>query len=294
MAHPHPDVEARTERAQERIGYRFRDQELIRRALTHASIADSRQASNERMEFLGDSVLGLICCEMIFAMYPDLLEGEMTKIKSTVVSRLTCAQIAKQLDLDDLLILGKGMAIHKVLPSSLSAALVEALIGAMYLDAEGGETPGAGGGGGLEQARRFLGPLLEPLIRKAYSSGHQENFKSVLQQIAQQRFSASPLYLVLDEKGPDHAKCFELCVEVDGRRFPSCWGASKKAAEQQAALLALNELGVTSETENGVVVRFEIEATEASNGISANGAITDASTITDVPAIIAEAVEPES
>lgn len=253
-------------RAQERVGYRFQNQDLLRRALTHASIADSRQVSNERMEFLGDSVLGLVCCEMIYALYPDLLEGEMTKIKSTVVSRLTCAQIAKQLDLDDLLILGKGMAIHKVLPSSLSAALVESLVGAMYLDAEG-----AGPGKGLEQARRFLGPLLEPLIRKAYASGHQENFKSVLQQVSQQRFSASPVYLVLDEKGPDHAKCFELCVEVDGRRFPSCWGASKKAAEQQAALLALHALGVTSESENGVIVRFEGMAAETLNGTDTNG-----------------------
>lgn len=232
--------------AQQRLGYEFRDPALVVRALTHASIAGSRCESNERLEFLGDSVLGLVCCERVFSLYPDLLEGEMTKIKSTVVSRQTCAVLARDLRLDDLLLLGKGMKVHKVLPQSLSAALLESLIGAMYLD------------GGLDAAREFLLPMLDPLIRRAYASGHQENFKSVLQQVSQQRFGQSPTYMVLDEKGPDHAKCFELCVEVDGRRYPSCWGASKKAAEQQAALLALNELGVTSETENGIVVCLDV------------------------------------
>ena len=127
-------MDDRIEQAQIRIGRRFNDPELVRRALTHASIADTRRDSNERLEFLGDSVLGLVCCERIYSLYPDLLEGEMTKIKSTVVSRQTCAALAKQLSLEDLLILGKGMAVHKVLPSSLGAALIESLVGAMYLD----------------------------------------------------------------------------------------------------------------------------------------------------------------
>lgn len=227
---------------QELIGYRFAQISLLRRALTHASIAESRRASNERMEFLGDAVLGLVCCEMVYEMYPDLLEGEMTKIKSTVVSRQTCAVLARQLGLDGFILLGKGMKIHKVLPQSLSAAILEAVIGAIYLD------------GGLTPTRTFLRPLLEPVIRRAYSSGHQENFKSVLQQIAQVRFGQSPSYLVLEEKGPDHAKCFELCVEMGGRRFRSCWGPNKKAAEQQAALMALQDLGAAVEDERGEIV----------------------------------------
>lgn len=249
-------MDDRLDLAQRRVGYRFNDPTLVERALTHASIADNRRESNERLEFLGDSVLGLICCEQIFSMYPDLLEGEMTKIKSTVVSRQTCAVIAKQLELEDLLILGKGMKVHKVLPQSLAAALIESLVGAMYLD------------GGLEVARSFLRPLLEPLITRAFASGHQENFKSVLQQIAQQQYGTSPSYVVLDEKGPDHAKCFELCVELAGRRFAAVWGASKKAAEQQAALNALRELGVTSESADGVVVRI----VEESKGVELTGA----------------------
>ncbi|MCC6322454.1 MAG: ribonuclease III [Phycisphaerales bacterium] len=232
-------IAAHIESAQSIIGHLFADPELLTRALTHASVAESRQESNERMEFLGDSVLGLVCCELIYTLYPDLLEGEMTKIKSTVVSRQTCACIARELGLHKLLFLGKGMQTHRELPSSLAAAAVEAVIAAIYLD------------GGLEPVRKFLRPLLEPMIHRAAVSGHQENFKSVLQQHAQLTFSESPIYQVLDEKGPDHAKCFEVAVEIGGRRFPACWGQSKKQAEQQAAQLALSELGLLDHTEDG-------------------------------------------
>lgn len=229
------------ETLQGRIGHRFGDPDILVRALTHASITDARKDSNERLEFLGDAVLGLVCCELIFRLYPEYLEGEMTKVKSTVVSRQTCAAIARDLTLDKHLILGKGMQGQRSLPQSLAAATLEAVIAAIYADA------------GLEAARRFLEPILTPLIHRAAVSGHQENFKSVLQQIAQTRFGCSPSYQVLDEKGPDHAKCFEVAVEIDGRRFESCWGASKKQAEQQAALNALATLGVTVQEEDGRV-----------------------------------------
>lgn len=226
---------------QVRLGHRFSDPTLLERALTHASITDNRKDSNERMEFLGDAVLGLICCELIYTLYPEHLEGEMTKIKSTVVSRQTCAAIAKELELDRHLVLGKGMQGQRTLPQSLAAATLEAVVAAIYFD------------GGLAAVRRFLEPILSVLIRRAAESGHQENFKSVLQQLAQQRHSCSPIYHVLDEKGPDHAKCFEVAVEIDGRRFPSCWGASKKQAEQLAALNALNILGATAVQADGHV-----------------------------------------
>lgn len=224
------------------LGHRFADPALLVRALTHASVAGTRQESNERLEFLGDSVLGLVCCEMIYAMFPTFLEGEMTKIKSTVVSRQTCALIARELGLHNYLILGKGMQMQRELPPSLAAAAVESVVAAIYLD------------GGLEPARAFLRPLLEPMIRRAAASGHQENFKSVLQQHSQQVFGESPTYVVLDEKGPDHAKCFEIAVEIAGRRFSACWGASKKQAEQQAALNALSELGLVDHTLDGFKV----------------------------------------
>ena len=111
------------------------------------------------------------------------------------------------------------------------AAVYESLIGALHVD------------GGIDVARKFILKGMKPFIKQAAGSGHQHNFKSVLQQTAQDQLGQQPQYLVLDEKGPDHAKCFEVCVEIGARRFDSCWGASKKQAEQQAALEALLELG---------------------------------------------------
>jgi ribonuclease-3 len=221
------------------LGYRFRDVSLLETSLTHASIADSRVVSNERLEFLGDSVLGLIVCDYLYANFPHLLEGDLTKIKSAAVSRRMCARLATELGLDGLLLLGKGMMTRTALPASLSAAVLEAVIGAVYLDS------------GLDAVRAFLLPLLAPHIDQAASSGHQQNFKSVLQQFAQKRMESSPVYVLLDEKGPDHAKCFEVCVDVGSRRFPSCWAASKKQAEQQAAFRALEELGLILRTGEG-------------------------------------------
>ncbi len=226
-------------RAEQILRWRFTDRGLLVRALTHASIADTRQSSNERLEFLGDAVLGMLVCEHVFRVYPQLLEGDMTKIKSAVVSRRTCAVVADHLGLSELLRLGKGMQVREGLPSSVSAAVLESVIGAVYLE------------GGLEATRAFLMSELEPIIARAAESGHQQNFKSVLQQVAQQHLQASPMYVVLDEKGPDHAKTFEVCVEVGGRRFGSAWGGSKKQAEQQAALIALRAMGVVVSGEDG-------------------------------------------
>lgn len=230
------------EQAQQIIGRRFENQAILVEALTHASIAESRVCSNERLEFLGDAVLGMIVCESIFRRYPGLLEGDMTKIKSAVVSRRTCAIIAARLGLGDLLKLGKGMQGREQLPSSLLAAVFESVMGAIFLEF------------GLEAVKEFVMPHLTPMIERAAQSGHQHNFKSVLQQHAQQAWSASPMYVVLDEQGPDHSKSFQVCVEVAGRRYPECWGQSKKQAEQQAALLALRELGVATTAEDGEVV----------------------------------------
>src|SRR5947208_14273487 len=127
------------------IGYRFRRPELLRAALTHTSGADTRLASNERLEFLGDAVLGLVTVEQLYLRFPDYQEGDLTKIKSAVVSRRTCARIAKVMNLGDYLFLGRGMhANHGVMPGNLLADGYESRVGAIYLD------------GGLEAARAFL------------------------------------------------------------------------------------------------------------------------------------------
>src|SRR5580658_9984139 len=138
---------------QKSINYRFRQPELLRAALTHTSGANTRLASNERMEFLGDAVLGLVTCEQLYLRFPDYQEGDLTKVKSAVVSRRTCARFSKELNLGDFLFLGKGMAGHHGMPSNLLADVYESLVAAIYLD------------GGLEAAREFimrhLGPEIE-------------------------------------------------------------------------------------------------------------------------------------
>ncbi len=218
------------DRASDILGYRFQDEGLLAEALTHASSADHRLASNERMEFLGDAILGLIVCEYLFNEFPDLQEGEMTKIKSAVVSRRVCARISQEIKLETMLNLGKGMVGRPHIPSSVAAAVLESIIAAIYLD------------GGMEPTRQFVLQHMKPIIHEAFESAHQHNFKSVLQQYAQKALPSNPEYVLMDEKGPDHAKAFEVCVEIDGRKFKSAWAKSKKEAEQMAALHALIEL----------------------------------------------------
>ena len=229
-------------KAEELLGHEFANKQLLVRALTHASLADSRLQSNERLEFLGDAILGMVVCEYVFERYQDRLEGDLTKIKSSVVSRRSCAAIANELGLDELLRIGKGMADRRELPRSVLAAVYESLIGALHID------------GGLTVSRRFILEGMQRYIERAAGSDHQFNFKSVLQQAAQECMGQAPQYIVLDEKGPDHAKCFEVCVEIGARRFKSCWGATKKQAEQQAALEALFELQLAERDGDGDVI----------------------------------------
>jgi ribonuclease III len=213
------------------LGYRFRDMDLLRSSLTHASIAENRLASNERLEFLGDAVLGLVICEELYQRYPQFLEGDMTRIKSVVVSRETCSLVADRLGIVRYLSLGKGITEAASLPASLAACAYEAVTGAIYLD------------GGLEPARRFILAHMGEEIDRVFAGEHRLNYKSLLQQHAQRDLGSAPSYEVLDEKGPDHAKAFEIAVTIRGRRYPSAWGPSKKAAEQRAAMEALRVLG---------------------------------------------------
>lgn len=229
------------------LHYTFKNEELLREALTHASIAGNRLESNERMEFLGDAILGYVVCEELFKLFPDLLEGELTKIKSAVVSRRCCAVISQKINLVQMLNLGKGMSVQRHIPSSIQAAVLEAVIAAIYLD------------GGIEPARVFILEHMRPFIMEYAGSAHQQNFKSVLQQYAQKHLPVNPGYVLLDVKGPDHSKCFEVCVEIKGRRFESAWGRSKKEAEQHAALAALRELEMAQISENGLIALGDLD-----------------------------------
>lgn len=218
------------EDCQESIGYRFRKPELLRSALTHTSGANTRLGSNERLEFLGDSVLGLVTCEQLYLQFPEYQEGDLTKVKSVIVSRKTCARFSQELGLGDYLFLGKGMASSVEMPSNLLADVFESMVAAIFLD------------GGWDEAKKFVLNHIQPEIERVAEQAITANSKSLLQQVAQREFGGTPRYYLLDEQGPDHDKCFKVAAEISQHRFPPAWGRNKKEAELKAALNALAEI----------------------------------------------------
>jgi ribonuclease-3 len=231
MPEPTPrDDLATLERCEGVLRYRFRDPTFLREALTHASGANHRLVSNERLEFLGDAILGAIVCELLFRKFPDYLEGDLTRIKSVVVSRHTCAKISRSLGLDEFLVMGKGMGSQDETPSSVLADVFESLVGAIYLD------------GGMEAAKRFIVRHIEAEVDATVEGQGGNNYKSHLQQVAQRQFGETPTYLLLDEKGPDHSKCFKIAAQIGRQRYAPAWGRNKKDAEQRAAMNALSQL----------------------------------------------------
>ena len=227
-------TESTLDLCQQVIGYQFKDRELLRLALVHASASDLRIESNERLEFLGDAILGMIICHELFIRFPYYLEGELTKIKSMLVSRRTCGRIANNMGLGQFLCVGKGMRSQSKLPASCCSAALESIIGAIYTD------------GGDSAAREFILRQYNSMLEEADARHPQENYKSMLQQYAQQAMDCTPTYELLDEKGPDHSKCFEVSVVIGSQRFGSAWGPSKKESEQLAAFYALQGLNVIS------------------------------------------------
>jgi ribonuclease III len=224
--HP-PSIEEKLNQCEEKIGYRFNNRSLLQSALTHSSGADSRADSNERLEFLGDSILGFIVCDKLYRDFPDYQEGDLTKLKSVVVSRSTCTRISQKIGLTNLLVLGKAFSVKKDLPDSLLANVFESLIAAVFLD------------GGYDATQTFVLRYIEPEIQLAFHSGTKENFKSLLQQFTQKEFGMPPNYIVLTESGPDHSKSFQVAAVVDDQVHQSAWGRNKKEAEQKAAQNAL-------------------------------------------------------
>ena len=205
------------------LGYQFHDRSLLRRCLTHSSIARTRLDSNERLEFLGDAILGTIVCELLFHRFPEKTEGELTRIKSVVVSRTTCAKLSVDLRLGEFLQLGKGLSEFDKIPLSIQAAVFESIVAGLYLD------------GGMEIVKPFLARLILPEIDRTVESTHGRNYKSLLQQLVQKNQRGTPLYQLLDECGPDHSKCFKIAAVVGVDTYPPAWGPNKKEAEQRAA-----------------------------------------------------------
>ena len=217
-------------KCQQIIEYQFEDETLLLSALTHASGASHRLASNERLEFLGDAVLGLTVCQWLYEDYPEYNEGDLTKIKSAVVSRRSCGKVACELGLDRCLIVGRGVTRNRSFPRSLVSDVFESVIAALYLD------------GGGEVVRDRLKKWLAVEVRHAVESQGAGNFKSSLQQYAQRELSSTPVYRMVRESGPDHRKSFLIAAVITDRQFTAAWGSNKKDAEQRAASNALAEL----------------------------------------------------
>lgn len=224
------DVAEKLRECEAVLQYEFRDRKLLEQSLTHASVAKTRLASNERMEFLGDAILGAVVCDVLFDRFPEDPEGELTRIKSDLVSRNTCAQISRSLGLERFLLLGKGLRTHGEVPQSIVAAVFESLIAAVYLD------------GGFDAAAVLIQRLIADELDRITEKDHMQNFKSLLQQVAQKSYNATPVYQLLDEKGPDHSKCFKVSAVIGSETFPAAWGPNKKEAEQRAASNALAEI----------------------------------------------------
>jgi ribonuclease-3 len=251
-----PDaLETLLTRCERRLGYVFHNKDNLREALTHASGAVHRLASNERLEFLGDAILGKVVCKHLFLKYPQYLEGDLTKIKSIVVSRQTCAKISQRLGLQEFLIVGKGMASCPTTPTSLMADVFESLIAAIELD------------GGSDEAERFIHRHVIPEIELAVAGEIEGNYKSLLQQYAQRVLGATPVYQLMQEKGPDHNKSFKVAAHIAGEFFPPAWGRNKKEAEQRAARNALSELR-SNDSDSIASARPDEDAIAASNEVS--------------------------
>ncbi|MGH2731872.1 MAG: ribonuclease III [Actinomycetota bacterium] len=215
-----------------RLDVRFHDAELLRESLTHRSYAFEHGgvSHNERLEFLGDAVLGLVVTDLIFSWYPDLPEGEMAKLRAATVNMGVLAEVARQLGLGDHLLLGRGEELSGGSDkSSILADAMESLIGAVYLDC------------GLEEASGLIQGLFTAHIRDHMERGVVRDFKTSLQERAAKRTGNLPEYRVVSS-GPEHAKRFRATVFLSGELLGEGVGRSKKEAEQAAAKEALAHL----------------------------------------------------
>ncbi len=225
-----------------KLGYRFRDLDYLRQALTHRSHVHvtgmERIESNERLEFLGDSVLGMVVNESLYARFDDKEEGDLTKIKSLLVCGTTLAKIGTRLGLGEHLFLSRSEAgTGGRNRESILADATEAVIGAIYLD------------GGLEDARRFIERHVLVNVNETIQEQTHRNYKSLLQERLQARYKVPPRYKVSSTTGPDHARKFTVKVSLRGTVLGVGSGSSKKQAEQRAAEIGLTRLAELERSE---------------------------------------------
>jgi ribonuclease-3 len=221
---------------QQRIDYRFMNPELLERALTHKSFANENKvpSHNERMEFLGDSVLSLIISEHLMQNCPDSNEGDLSRLRAAVVSEPALAAIARELGLGAYILLGRGEEqTGGREKDSLLADCLEALIASVYLD------------GGKDAAQAFVLRFFEGTVKKTFTARGTLDYKTELQELSQERLKQLPEYRIVSETGPDHRKQFEVEVWINGLLGGRGTGKSKKEAEQRAAKEALEKLSST-------------------------------------------------
>ncbi|NLJ40971.1 MAG: ribonuclease III [Clostridiales bacterium] len=223
-----------TEELEKKIGYKFEEPRLLKNALTHSSYANESRGDipdNERLEFLGDSVLGMIIASYLYNMFKEYKEGNLTRMRAGIVSEVALAEIARGIDLGHFLYLGRGESNSGGRDrDSVLADAMEAIIGAVYLE------------GGLAKARELVINLFKPIIdRNSQGRGFQD-YKTLLQEELQRNGDKDIAYNVVAERGPDHSKTFVIQVSYDGKIIGKGKGRSKKEAEQQAAKRALENI----------------------------------------------------
>jgi ribonuclease-3 len=214
-------------------GIRFRSMGLLNLSFMHRSVSNEtgHRDNNERLEFLGDAVLGAVCATALYERFGEKHEGELAKIKSVVVSEDILAGIARELQIDNLLVLGKGEDLSGGRKkNAILADALEALIGALYLDS------------GFTAAFAFVERCIGPEISRVTEKNYHSDYKSLLQELSQRLFRAYPNYRLIDRSGPEHERLFRMEVQVNGRVYGPGMGRNKKTAEQEAARLALEQL----------------------------------------------------
>ncbi len=228
------DNEEELQQLQERIGYKFRDLQLLQLSLIHSSYAFERLEDNhhnETQEFLGDAVLDLTVGYILFDRFPDLREGKLTRIRSALVNESGLARMACEIELGNYLLLGKGEnASHGREKSSILSCAYEALIGALFLD------------GGYDEALSFVRRFFEPHIESRGDNLIIADAKSSLQEFLQEHHNEGPEYVLISEEGPAHARRFSIAACFQGEQLGVGFASSKKEAEQKAAKSALEKL----------------------------------------------------
>lgn len=209
------------------LNYTFKNLTLLKEALCHSSAKKPGSSSNERLEFLGDSVLGIVISELLYKRFPHKEEGELTVIKSELVSGSVLTDLACEVKLEGRIEVGGGI---KKMPESILANSLEAVFGAIYLD------------GGLKPIRAIIRYLFERKINEVSSRTHEVNYKATLQHYAQRKLSLMPRYRVVKESGPAHHPIFEVIARLGKQGYGTGRGRTKKEAEQQAAQITLAQL----------------------------------------------------